>query len=757
VEAGVILLIVGINAILGFVQEYRADHAVRALRRLMTPMARVIRDGSTQVIPAAQLVRGDLVSLEVGDLVPADVQLITADELSADEAALTGESTPVPKSAGEGVSLGSAVASGYGRGVVIATGRATALGRTAHLLEVKPAATDFERGLRRFSDFLVLIVLGLTAFVFLANAAQGKGWLDSFLFALALAVGITPEVLPIIVTLTLARGALRMARDQVVVKRLGSVEDLGNIDILCCDKTGTLTAGEFTLRDYRSVDGRQDPRILIHGALAGSTAMGVPVAPAANPTDRATWNSDALASRREELARYQVLDRNAFDFRRRRASALVTGEGRRFLVVKGAADAVLSACGRMGSGGCPTPLTPECRARLEAQVVAYEEDGYRVLAVADRDFDGDVTTAADEVALDLRGFLLYLDPPKAEVRDALAQLSRLGVGLKILTGDSAVVARRICREVGLPVGPLATGVEVANAGPDSLRQMAQDYHVFARVDPEQKQQLVTALRRTGHVVGFLGDGVNDAPALRASDIGLAVTSGTDVAKEAADIILLEKSLGVLAGGIVEGRKTFANITKYILNTVSANFGNMATVAASSLFLRFIPLLPSQILLNNLLSDLPLLTIAADRVDPDLLQRPRRWHIGVIARFMVTFGLLSALFDLLLIGALLRLPSVDPGLFRTAWFVESALSEIAVTFAVRTRLALLRSRPSPWLLWASVAAWAGVIAIIYTSLGRVYFDFTPLPGEIAALVLSVLLGYLGAAELVKRPFFRRFEI
>ncbi|HEU5042424.1 MAG TPA: HAD-IC family P-type ATPase, partial [Gemmatimonadales bacterium] len=585
IEATVILLIVLVNAGLGFAQEYRAERAVRALRALVSRTARVRRDGLTREIPAREVVQGDLVELQVGDLVPADLRLLAADEVSADESTLTGESAPVPKEAGAEVRLGTAIVSGYGEGVVIAAGRATALGRTSALLRHKPAETEFQRGLRRFSDFLVVVILGLTLFVFLANAALDKGWLDSFLFAVALAVGITPEVLPVIVTVALARGAHRMARDRVVVKRLMSVEDLGNIDLLCCDKTGTLTTGTFSVHDYVAPDLARDPAVLLRAAIVGSTGSGAPTAPAPNPTDAAIWRCEGLAAMREALAAVRVLDRVAFDFRRRRSGAVVELGGGRLLLVQGAPESVLPACAAVLQGPSVVPLDSDRRDRLAALVREREDDGYRVLAVAEREFEPPTATHEDETGLTLRGFLLYLDPPKPEVRAALARFAELGIGLKVLSGDSATVARRICRDVGLGEETIVTGAELADLAEDELRAAAAAHDVFARVTPEQKQRLVAALRSGGRVVGFLGDGVNDAPALRAADVGIAVDSGTDVAKEAADVVLLEKSLAVLAGGIVEGRKTFANITKYILNTVSANFGNMSTVAASSLFLR----------------------------------------------------------------------------------------------------------------------------------------------------------------------------
>jgi P-type Mg2+ transporter len=758
VEATVILLIVILNALLAFVQEYRAERALQALRRFVTRTARVRRDGRTIEIPAAEVVRGDVILLEIGDLVPADVMLAAAEDLTADEAPLTGESVPVSKDAGSTAYLGTAVVSGFGQGMVSAIGKATLFGRSARLLEERPPESDFERNIRRFSDFLVRVIVLLTAFVFLANALLGKGWFDSFLFAVALAVGITPEVLPAIVTITLANGALRMARDQVVVKRLAAVEDLGNVDILCCDKTGTLTVGEFALRAYVTPDGTRDPTVLLYGALTGVAGCGIPQGGTANPTDRAIWASESLKPVAEELARSRVLDRVAFDFRRRRSSVLVRTGGATLLLVKGAPESLLPLCDAVGSPSGLTPLTAERRTQLSAAVAAYEQDGLRVLAIAERPAASQTASVADESNLVLRGFLLFADPPKPGVREALEQLTRLGVGIRIMSGDSPLVTRRVCREAGIPVDgqQVTTGDELVGLSPEELRRRVQDDCVFARLTPDQKQLLVGALRASGHVVGFLGDGVNDAAALQAADVGISVDSGTDIAKEASDVILLQKSLGVLAGGIVEGRKTFANITKYILNTISANFGNMSTVAMSSLFLSFIPLLPSQILLNNFLSDVPLVTVATDRVDPELLQRPRRWNIAAIARFMVIFGVLSALFDLLLIVVLLRWQT-SVAAFRTAWFVESACSEVLVTFAIRTRLRFWRSRPSSWLLWSSVAMAAVAFGLPFTRFGRRYFEFVALPGQVVGLVVLVLVVYFVAAEASKHPFFRRLEL
>lgn len=768
VEAMVIVAIVAINATLGFVQEYRAERALRALQRFVTHMATVRRGGTQVEVPAQDLVPGDLVCLEIGDVVPADLRLLLADDLSTDESILTGESVPVakrlapvPETATQPYELtnvaftGTAVASGFGEGVVIATGERTVFGRTATTLDRHPRETEFQRSIRRFSDMLLIVIVVMTAFVFVANALLGKGMFDSLLFAIALAVGITPEVLPVIVTIALSNGALRMAREKVVTRRLMSVEDLGNVDTLCCDKTGTLTTGTVSLHDYLDLDGTRDPELVRASLLCASGGARSGDAAGANALDRAVRQSEAARQWLPTLDRASVVDRNEFDFERRRMSALVRDGDRSVLVVKGSPDAVLAVSSRARRGRGLLPMTPALIGELQQRAAGYEEQGYRVLALAHKDFAEATTSRADETDLELLGFLLFLDPPKREAGDSLRLLERLGVGIKVMSGDSPVITRRICRDVGLAIAEdrVLTGSDLASLDPDGLAQVVQRYNVFARVTPEQKYRLVERLSAAGHVVGFLGDGVNDVPALRSADVGICVDTGADIAKDAADIILLRKSLRVLAHGIIEGRKTFGNITKYVLNTVSANFGNMVTVAVSSLFLAFIPLLPSQILLNNLVSDLPLVTISTDNVDPDLLERPRRWDLALITRFMVGFGLLSVLFDLLLIGGLLYVLRADTGLFRTAWFVESACSEILVTFAVRTRGPFFKSRPSRTLLVASVVTGAAAFVLPFTAVGQTYFAFTPLPASIVLFVGGILAAYFLAAEFAKRRYYR----
>lgn len=749
VDAGVILGIVLLNAVLGFTQEFRAERSLQALNAYITRSARVWRDGQLVIRPVEDLVPGDVVRIELGDLVPADLRVLEAEDLATDQSSLTGESwpaakgtTPAPGGAGpaditSGAFLGSIVASGTGTGLVVATARATWLGRTAVLLAARPRETDFQRNIRRLSTTLVQVIAILTLFIFATNVLLHRGWFESFLFAVALAVGITPEVLPAIVTITLARGALRMAKDEVVTRRLMSVEDLGNVDVLCCDKTGTLTEGAFEFQGAVDPAGTPSDEVLAAGLLAASSR--------AAPLDQALQRSPERERLKARLGTARVVDENPFDHERRRESVVIEEGGGHRLVVKGAPESVLGVCAGIDDGE---------RARLTGLVDGHERLGVRVIAVADREITAARTSRMDEHDLTLRGFLLFVDPAKPSAAASVRRLTSLGIRLVVLSGDGRTVTERVCREVGVPVAEdrVISGEELAGLDAVAFAARAARYTVFARVSPEQKRQVVAALSAAGHVVGALGDGVNDAPALRAADVGVAVDNGTDVCKEAADIVLLRKDLSVLALGIVEGRKTFANITKYIYNTVSANFGNMITVALSSLFLPFLPMLPPQILLTNFLTDLPMVAVATDRVDEDLVQRPRSWSIRAIVRFMLWFGALSALFDLLLIG-LLRWRGVSVEAFRTAWFVESTISEIIVTFAIRTRHAFFRSRPGTALLLASAGSIVLAMAIPLTVSGERLFGFVAPGMWVGGMAAGVLVSYFLAAEAAKRPFFR----
>jgi len=770
IDAAVILLIVFINSVLGFFQEYRAERALKTLKEYVTLRAKVLRNGEITEIETKNIVPGDIVSLTIGDIIPADMRLFHVHEMTTDESALTGESLPVPKKVTvlsemeplpqdlvNMAFMGTSVTSGSGNGIVTATGEATFFGKTAAFLERKPREADFQKSIRKFSNFLLKIILIMTVFIFLANALLGKGVFPSFLFAIALAVGITPEVLPIIITISLSNGALKMAKEKVITKRLASVEDFGNIDTLCCDKTGTLTEGALSLAGYTAVDGEKDTALVVDSMVCSAVTGKKGRRSFDNPLDSALWQSKEASALEDDVESLLIIGRNEFDFERRRMSVLVKGDSDNILIVKGAPESVLECCISVKMGKSTTDFAT-MGSTIHDQISTFEKEGFRVIAVAEKHTRKNDITVADEKELTLLGFLLFLDPPKETAKESLKMFQKLGVAVKVISGDSPIITLKICHDVALPITErVITGAELESLNESEFAEYSRKYNVFARVTPEQKLRIVESIAREGHIVGFLGDGINDAPALRAADVGVSVDTAAGIAKETADIILLDKSLGVLAHGIVEGRRTFGNITKYILNTTSANYGNMFTVALSSLFLGFIPLLPSQILLNNFISDFPLLTISTDNVDEELLRRPRRWNIGLIRNFMIYFGAISSFFDLVLISSLIYLVGVGPALFRTSWFVLSVLSEIVITFAIRTKLPVFKSKPSKWLIMTSIGAGAGAVAITYASVGTFLFEFVKMPFLVLTLIAGVLVVYFITAEVVKRYFFTHFEI
>jgi len=764
----VILAIVVMNAVLGFIQEFRAEKALRELRRYIPLKSKVLRDGEIIEIDSREIVPGDMVHLNIGDVVPADIRLLHAEDFTADESSLTGESVPVlkgtsavdekrdlPQFLTNIAFMGTTVQTGEGKGVVIAAGGGTFFGRTAAYLKHAGHETDFHRNIGKFGNMLLKAIVVMTALIFVANAWQNRGLLDSGLFALALAVGITPEMLPIIITISLSNGALKMAKKKVITKKLVSVEDLGNIDTLCCDKTGTLTEGALSLRNYVNLEGVKDERLVVYGMLCNSLSGEKRAKETGNAIDRAILQSSEAARLQPDAGKFTVLDDNEFDYGRRRISVVAKGSEGNILIVKGAPEAVLSASKFAKIRGRKEALSEEIESEIKSKISAFEEEGYTVIGVGEKKTAKQETTKEDETGLTFAGFLLFMDPPKKDAKESLRLFERLGVNIKIVSGDSPRITRKVCNEVELKIadGRVITGEELELLGEKEFEEYAWKYNVFARVTPEQKYRIVSMLNKEGHIVGFLGDGVNDAPALRAADVGISVDTATGVAKEAAEIILLQKSLGVLAEGITTGRKTFGNITKYILNTISANFGNMFTVALSSLFLPFIPLLPSQILLNNFVSDIPLITVSTDNVDKDFVRKPKRWDIRFISRFMIFFGLISTAFDLALIACLIFIFNAEPALFRTAWFVESCLSEIIITFAVRTRLPFFRSVPSKFLIIASLETIFVAVAVTYLAFGAEFFQFVPMPLEILGLIFGVLAAYFAAVEIGKRVFFR----
>lgn len=744
----IILAIVGINALLGFYQEFKAEKTVEGLRRLISPKAKVLRGGKRMEVESKFLVPGDVVFLNIGDLIPADLRLLEVDGLTVDEAPLTGESLPVekcvdlipddhhlPQQLLNMAFMGTTVSSGEALGVVVSTGKETFFGKISSYLKEPEELSDFEKSVAEFSSFLLKIILLMTCFIFAVNAVLGHGVLASFLFALALAVGITPEQLPIIITISLSQGAQKLAHAKVVVKKLSSIEDLGNMDILCTDKTGTLTEGHLQVQNYLDAEGREDLQILTYGLLCSDGD---------NMVDRAIANAGKRPGVLKLLRGYKILDRNEFDFERRRMSVLVsTPDKKKLLIVKGAIES-LEQVGK---------VSPALRALIED----HRKMGMNTIGIAVKVLNKTTSNKSDEKGLSLVGVLTFLDPPRESAKTSIDQLERLGVQVKVLSGDDPLVTRAVCDQVGLAIvgKRIYTGDELDKLSHARFVEVVRKYNVFSRIAPEHKYKIVKALNQGAKTtVAFMGDGINDAPAIKVADVGLSVNTATDIAKEAADIILLQKDLKVVVEGVMIGRKIFGNIRKYILNTVSANYGNMFTVALSSMFLRFVPLLPSQILLNNLVTDTPMLAISTDNVDPEVLKKPSKLDVKMIRSFMSSFGLLSSFFDLLLIFSLIYYFKTSPEVFRSAWFLESALSEMVVTFSLRTYKPFWSSRPGSFLLGLSAFVVVLLFAFVNVPFLATWFELVPLSPVLLTWCLVVVACYFVACEVFKLVFFRR---
>lgn len=752
--AGIILA----SVVLNFVQTYRSGKAAETLRRSVITTVQVLREGACRVIPVDHVVPGDVVLLAAGDVVPADGRLLEAKDLYIDQAALTGESLPADKhtEATAGPSLdeamnavfaGSSVISGTARAVAVHTGRETELGAIAAELTRQPPPTEFERGMTAFSLMILRVILALVMLVFVGLALLRHDPVEALLFSIALAVGLTPEFLPMILTVTLTRGAMRMAEKRVVVKQLQAIENFGSIDVLCSDKTGTLTEGAIVLERYVDPLGQDDPDVLRAAVLNSQYETGI-----RSPLDQAILQkADRIVTppcrKRDEIP---------FDFHRRRLSVVLEFTDRILLVTKGAPEAVLSVCDRYRIQGQAHPLDPDAHQQILATFQQLGMDGLRVLGIAERPVaDQKTYTVEDESGLVFLGFAAFLDPPREEVADTLAALAADGIRVVILTGDNEWVTRKICSQVGLDAREVLVGSDLDRVSADALPRLVERVSVFARLTPEQKDRVVRALKAAGHVVGFLGDGINDAPSLRVADVGISVPTAADVAKEAAPIILLDKSLAVLHQGVLEGRRSFANVIKYVMMGTSSNFGNMFSMAGAALILPFLPRLPMQILLNNLLYDASQIALPGDRVDAEAVSHPRRWNIRFIRSFMVHLGPLSSVFDFLTFGLLLGVFHASMELFRTSWFLESLWTQTLVVFIIRTRFAPWRSRPSRGLV-ASVLSVALVALLLpYTPLAR-YMGFEPLPLALVLAILALTTAYLALAEVLKQAFYRSLE-
>jgi P-type Mg2+ transporter len=752
-DALIILVIVSLSVGLGFINEYRSERAVAELHNRIRHTGLVTRDGKLASIDVTEIVPGDVVTLNVGDIVPADMRLLRVQTLECDEAVLTGESMTRAKTAAATPAgdaplklpscayMGTVVRAGTGRGVVVATGVRTVFGQVAQALGRRPPETAFQRGLRDFSVLLLWVTFALTGSIFALNTLLGRPLLEAALFSLAVAVGLTPQLLPAIVTISLSVGARRLARRSVVVKRLVSIEDLGNIQVLFTDKTGTLTEGRITFQAALDPSGNPKPEVFTLGLLCNSATREGDTLVGGNPLDRALWEAAGAPP-----TAYRRIAEAPFDYDRQLMSVLVEGpDGERRIISKGAPEAILARCLDV-----PVSAAPQLDRLFEA--------GARVVAVASRGAPGATAiTPTAETGLSLAGFLVFEDPLKADASESLHRLATLGIAVKIVTGDNPRVAVKVCGELGLPVAGTLTGSQLDQMDDHALAAALPTTTIFARVTPEQKSRIIRLQRAQHTDVAFLGDGVNDAVALHDADVGISVDSATDVAKDAADIVLLDKDLGILADGVVEGRRIFSNTIKYVLMGTSSNFGNMFSAAGASLFLPFLPMTPTQILLNNLLYDISEMTIPTDRVDAELLERPAQWDMRFIRRFMIVFGPISSLFDFLTFGVMLVVFHATHSLFQTGWFVESLATQTLVIFVIRTRrVPFFRSPPGRALAATSVACVIVGAVIPFTPVAAL-FGFRPLPFAFFAILAAMVAAYLALVELGKAIFFARWRV
>ena len=769
VDATIITIILLVSGLLGFWQEYSANSAVEKLLAMVSVKADILRDNKVVKVLFDDVVPGDIVMFNAGDGIPGDCLLIESRDLFVDEAVLTGETFPVEKSVRElppgtplsgrinSLWMGTHVVSGTAKAVVVHTGVSTEFGSIEKRLSIRQPMTEFERGIKNFGYLLLEVTSLIIITVFAINVYLHKPVLDSFIFSLALAVGLTPQLLPAIISINLAKGAKRMAQDKVIVKQLSSIENFGSMNILCTDKTGTITEGVVRVKSAVGIDGNEIDKVLFYAYLNSSNETGF-----SSPID------EAIRTHRQfDVNGYVKADEVPYDFIRKRLTILVAREGLHLMVTKGALQTILDICTKAEREDGTIVDIGEARDEIMKLYDNLSAQGFRTLGVAYRDMD--VTsriTKDDEKDMTFLGVIVLFDPPKPGVVDAIHTLQKLGVSVKIVTGDNKLVAayvnRTICmsdeRLVGTDVcGTLVlTGSDINKMSEEALVATIKDVNVFAEVEPNQKERIILAMKKAGNVVGYMGDGINDSPALHAADVGISVDSAVDVAKEAAQIVLLEKDLGVLAKGVHEGRVTFANTLKYVFMSTSANFGTMFSMAGASLILSFLPLLPKQILLTNLMTDFPELTIATDSVDREMVDRPRRWNIDFIKKFMVVFGILSSVFDYITFGVLLFLLNANVVQFRTGWFMESVVSAALIVLVIRTRRPFFTSRPSKYLLVATIFIIALVVALPYTPLAGI-LGFEPLSWEFILIMFGIVGMYVISAEVAKKIFYHYVDL
>jgi len=758
----IILVIIFVSVILGYYQENKAEKAAQLLKQKVTSTATVIRDSIKQEIKFPEIVPGDIIYLSAGDIAPADARVISAKDLFINQSALTGESFPVEKISGaiKGKQnstsewnnycfMGTSVVSGSATAVVVKTGGATEFGKIAKKLMEKTPETEFERGIKGFGFLIMQVTFLLVIFVFMTISLRNPtemGVIEALLFAVALAVGLTPELLPMIITINLSRGAMAMSKKGVIVKRLSAIENFGSMNVLCTDKTGTLTENRIKLVLNVNLEGEEDKKVFLNSFLNSNFQTGLK-----SPLDEAI-----LKHKEIDVSKYKKIDEVPFDFIRRRVSVVVEESGQRFFVAKGAPEEIMKVCSYYELREVIADLNEESRKNILQKYDEYSARGLRVLGVAYKRLKEEKKTYSinDEVDMIFLGFVAFLDPPKETAKQSIQLLTRAGIELKILTGDNELVTRKVCEDLGLEIKGIAVGNDLANKTDEALMAIVEEANVFCRVNPIQKDRIISLLKTNGHVVGYMGDGINDAPSLKNCDVGISVDNAVDVARESADIILSKNDLTVLAEGVFEGRKTFGNTMKYIMIGVSSNFGNMFSVAGAAIFLTFLPMLPVQILLNNLLYDISQSTITTDKVDEEYIERPKRWDMTFIKRFMISLGPVSSIFDFLTFFIMLYIFNAEPALFRTAWFVESIITAVIVVFVIRTRRRpFWKSKPSRYLIFSSIAIIVFALIVPNTPLGQI-FGFVPLPPLFFGILILIIGAYVILAEVIKGYFYKR---
>ena len=759
IDAVIIFFIVLASVTLDFFQEYKAGNAAELLKQKILTTAAVYRDGTIQELPIAALVPGDVVTLTAGAIVPADARLLEAQDFFINQSALTGEPYPVEKKPGSVdpkilltdasnyIFLGTSVVSGTATAIITRTGPATEFGKVAKTLVERPPETEFERGLKSFSYLMSKLIFALVIFVFFINALFRHGVVESLLFSVALAVGMTPELLPMILSLNLSKGAIAMSEKGAIVRHPASIQNFGSMDILCTDKTGTLTENKIALVRHLDTEGNESENVLLYSYINSYFDAGLK-----SPLDEAI-----LKFRTISVDDYKKVNEIPFDFIRRRVSIIVAHGSGRILVAKGAPEEIFNVCSSVEQDGKVEPLTDLSLKRINQIYLEQSAQGFRTLAVCYRPVPDDQVRFAisDEKEMILVGLVTFIDPPKESARESVQLLTKSEIELKILTGDNELVTKKTCELIGLEVKGVLTGAEVEQMDVQTLSRVVENVTIFSRMTPVQKNRVMNALKKNGHVVGFMGDGINDAPSIREADVGISVANAVDIARESADIILLENDLRILNDGVLEGRRTFGNTMKYILMGTSSNFGNMFSVAGASLFLKFLPMLPIQILLNNLLYDVSESTIPTDNVDADYIRTPKKWDIEYIRKFIIVFGPVSSLFDFLTFFILLFVFAADAALFQTAWFVESICTQTLIIFVIRTRVfPFYRSRPSRPLIISTCLIVLVACLLPFTIIGAL-FGFVQPPLAFYAVLAGLVIGYIIIVELVKRWFYRRY--